>query len=71
MPDLNSVTPYRWLMTGKSAVHWSIQALNAITNRITEINPIDNTEELAYCQKCRDALQKALKEIQFIENIKP
>lgn len=72
MPDLTAEkSPYLWLMTGKAAVSWATKALISVTARMNELNPITDMEELAYARKTRDALQKALKEILFIENIKP
>ena len=64
-------SPYRWRIPTSAAVWWTKQALKAINARMENINPISNLEEMEYAKKARDALQKALKEIQFIGNIKP
>ena len=69
MPEILPETPYGWLTCGKKAVSEAIIALNAASNRMVTLNPIENLEEMAYLRKVREALQKAIKETAFIERI--
>ena len=62
---------YHWLLPSFAAVWWIKKALKTINRRIEVMNPISDLYEMAYAKKSHDALQKALKEIQFIESIKP
>lgn len=71
MPDPSSVTPYSWLMTANAAYNWTMTALNKVDERIAQMNPIVDLEEMAYAKKARDILRKSLREIKSIDNIKP
>lgn len=69
MPDIEAATPYHWLKCSKEAFSLSMLALNEATKRMDSLNPLEDMEEMAYLRKTRDALQKAIKETAFIENI--
>lgn len=69
MPDTEAATPYHWLKCAKEAFFLSMAALNEATKRMDSLNPLEDMEEMAYLRKTRDALQKAIKETAFIENI--
>lgn len=69
MPEIGPKIPYAWLKYGKNAISAAMLALNEATKRMDETNPLEDMEETAYLRKVREALQKALKETAFIENI--
>jgi hypothetical protein len=62
---------YAWLITCKFAIRWTRQALGHTNARIEQMNPIDHLEEMQSAKKAREALRKALKELQAIEQIHP
>lgn len=47
------------------------QALARTNARVEQMNPIENLEEMQSAKKAREALRKALKELQAIEQIHP
>ncbi len=65
------LSEYAWLMPCKIAIYWARQALDRTNARIEQMNPIENLEEMQNAKKAREALQKALKELQAIEQIRP
>jgi small-conductance mechanosensitive channel len=65
------LSAYAWLMPCKTAIRWTRQALDRTNARIDQMNPIDHLEEMQSAKKARDALQKALKELQAIQQIHP
>jgi hypothetical protein len=65
------LSEYSWLMPCKTAIRWTRQALDHTNARIELMNPIENLEEMQNAKKSREALQKALKELQVIEQIHP
>ena len=65
------LSSYAWLIPCKAAIHWTRQALERTNTRIEQMNPIDHLEEMQRAKKAREALQKALKELQAIEQIHP
>ena len=71
MPEIGSMIPWRWLKDGKEAVRLAILALSKVNARIDEMNPLEDMEEMAYARKAREALQKAIRETAFMENIQP
>ena len=69
MPIPAYLSSYAWLMSCKTAIRWARQALDRTDARIEQMNPIDHLEEMHSAKKAREALQKALKELQVIEQI--
>ena len=69
MPDMTPTIPWAWLKYAKNAVGMAMLALNETTKRMDNLNPLEDMEELAYLRKTRDALQKAIPQFAFIENI--
>ena len=65
------LSSYAWLMPCKTAIRWARQALDRTNARIEQMNPIENLEEMQSAKKAREALRKALKELQVIEQIHP
>ena len=65
------LSEYSWLMPCKTAIRWTRKALGHTNARIEHMNPIVNLEEMQNAKKAREALQKALKELQAIEQIRP
>lgn len=71
MPEIGSMIPWHWLKDSKEAVRVAILALSKVNARIDAMNPLEDVEEMAYAKKAREALQKAIRETAFLENIQP
>lgn len=69
MTEIGPTIPYAWVKYARNAISATMIALNEATKRMDVTNPLDDTEEMAYLRKTREALQKALKETAFIESI--
>ena len=67
MPNEDYV-PYdngrHWRMTARSAVYWTERAISAINLRISQINPIDDLEEMEAAKKARTALKAAFQALE-------
>ena len=69
MSDDFNGNPRRWLYCCKIAYAWLNEAMKCVNERIDDISPIDDMEEMAYLRKARDGLQKGISAVSFLKSI--